>query len=57
MTIKSSPFGAVQLSGEDAACFAEIVRTKKTNPQAKQVVQRGCITLKNVRNYTKIEAR
>ncbi|WP_171752482.1 hypothetical protein [Vibrio sp. 99-8-1] len=52
MAIKTSTFGRVELSGEDAARFAELVRTKKTNPRAKRTLKRGHAALAKMRETT-----
>ncbi|WP_281222104.1 hypothetical protein [Photobacterium sanguinicancri] len=49
MAIKSTTFGRVQLSGDDAARFAELVRTKQTNPNAKRTLKRGRAALAKMR--------
>ncbi len=49
MAIKSSPFGRLELTGEDAKQFAKQVRQVKVNPHAKQALARGRKALAKMR--------
>ncbi|CAM3075256.1 MULTISPECIES: hypothetical protein [Vibrio] len=49
MAIKSSTFGRLELSGEDAKQFAKQVREAKVNPHAKKALARGREALAKMR--------
>ena len=49
MSLHSQPFGALRLSGEDAACFERQLRRAKPNPAARAAAARGRVLLEQFR--------
>lgn len=49
MAIKSSTFGRVELSGQDAQRFVQRMREVKPDPAIKQAASRGRAILANMR--------
>jgi hypothetical protein len=45
MTIKSSAFGGVQLTGKDAEKFVECMKSIKSDPKLKAAAERGSVLL------------
>ena len=45
MSLRSQPFGALRLSGEDAVCFERQLRLAKPNPAARAAAKRGRVLL------------
>lgn len=41
MTVKSTPFSPVELTGEDATRFIRHINEDKPNPKAQQALDRG----------------
>lgn len=49
MSLRSQPFGALRLSGEDAVCFERQLRLAKPNPAARAAAARGRVLLEQFR--------
>jgi len=49
MSIKSTTFGRVELSGKDAARFVVHMNEDKANPKARKSLQKGRKILKSLR--------
>ena len=49
MSLRSQPFGALRLSGEDAVCFERQLRLAKPNPAARAAAERGRVLLEQFR--------
>jgi hypothetical protein len=57
MAIKSTTFGRVELSGEDAVKFITYMNEEESNPKVEASLQRGRKALASVRAVTAAKSR